>query len=315
VGYVSAQRRAGPTLVVNGGDALFAETTLPVAQREDALARAELIAYANQRMAIDVFVPGQRDLAAGLAHFEALAQRHELPVVAANLVRADGSRPFGGHVVRSINGVRILVVGLVDPAGWSRVDGLRAGPPAEAAAEELRRYARPDDLVVIAARLSLEAAAELAARLPLAAAVLAADPRSFTFLPREVRRSGGQAGGGVPTPVAAAGHSGQHLIRFEIFARPGDVRLHGGAALEDAREERAQAAARLARDPSDRLGRKLLRSARRRLEPFADQTHYLFHFDELGSQHAEDPDVAARRAHLGSKPQGQPPEPPVSRPR
>jgi len=212
-------RAGGPTLVIEGGNALF-EPETPLADPQHAQDVADGIAAAAARMPVDVWVPGRGDLALGLDFYRALMQRHGIPVVAANLHRRDGSLPFASHVVRELGGVRIVVVGLVG-RGWPAASGLVQRDPAAAALDLARRAVAPGDMLVLVAQLSLDEAKQLAQRVPRANAILVADPKSFTFQPSEVVRDRRR-----PTettlPLVAAGRRGAHLLRFDLLVRPGD---------------------------------------------------------------------------------------------
>lgn len=211
-------RATGPTLVIEGGNALF-EPELPLLNPDRARAVADGIAAAAARMAVDVWVPGRGDLALGLDFFSALMRRHAIPVVAANLHHRDGSLPFASHVVREIGGTRIVVVGLVN-RDWP-TGGLVARDPVAAAQALARSVVGTDDMLVLVAQLGLDQAKRLAQQVPRANAVLVADPKSFTFQPSEVvrdrRRSAETA-----VPMVAGGRRGAYLLRFDLLAQAGD---------------------------------------------------------------------------------------------
>lgn len=110
-------------------------------------------------------VPGTGDLGLGVDALGALAEKYELPYVAANLsVKADGSRPFPGFAIESLNGMTIAIIGVVTQDeiralpvpvrdDWVLEDEARA---LERAIEEVVRTLgrRPDVTVLLADGLS-----------------------------------------------------------------------------------------------------------------------------------------------------------------
>ncbi|MBN2362016.1 MAG: hypothetical protein JXR83_21370 [Deltaproteobacteria bacterium] len=171
-------------------------------------------------MQVDAWVPGPNDLALGLDFFVAQMQRNAIPIVAANLERRDGSMPFRSHLVRELNGRRIVVVGLVTQR-WPETSGLVARDAVSAARRVVSSAVGSGDMLLVVAQVGLDEARRLAQRIPRASAVLVADPKSFTFLPSEVVLDRRRPRDSV-LPLVAAGRHGAHLVRFDVLAQTGD---------------------------------------------------------------------------------------------
>ncbi|MEM6733887.1 MAG: hypothetical protein AAF658_20160, partial [Myxococcota bacterium] len=106
-------------------------------------------------------VPGDGDLSLGRDELLELAEKHELPYVAANLRFANetnGERPFPSYVLREVEGLSVAIVGIVPPSALSRLPlPIRAqwtveeqGPAVGAALTRVREeLGRRPDLTVL----------------------------------------------------------------------------------------------------------------------------------------------------------------------
>lgn len=286
-------------LVINGGDAFYDRAPATRPERALALERARLVARAYRRLALDAFVPGDQDLALGLSSFTRLARAQEIPVVAANLRDRRGHRPFPGFLRKEIGGLRILIIGLVDPDSWPVDGALRAQDPLTAAQQIIESVARPGDLVVLATHLPLDAAADLAQVVPRAAVVTAAEQQSLSFYPREVPRAAGEEPR-LTTPVFSAGNSGQHLARLLLSAFPAATHLAGGQQYDEAHADCQQLELKLARGHGGEV-RDALGACRAQLARLDHLSSYLYELVDLDARFAEDVETAAWRKELREK--------------
>jgi 2',3'-cyclic-nucleotide 2'-phosphodiesterase (5'-nucleotidase family) len=105
------QRKSGTTFVVDAGDLMWKSKSLPktrlAQQRQKALLQLDIYADGG----IDAMVPGEADLALGLAWVAKQAQQRALPYVAANLTCAGWDIPPGRVVER--DGFKVAFVGVV----------------------------------------------------------------------------------------------------------------------------------------------------------------------------------------------------------
>ncbi len=129
--------------------------------------RADACASVARAVAPDVIVPGPFDLALGHDAFDAWRQKAGHPVVAAaNLAAAPpkggakdarGAKDFDAVVERDVDGVRVAVIGLVNPAALERAPpelraSWRVDDPIAAAYDVVGKemlLPRPPDLVVV----------------------------------------------------------------------------------------------------------------------------------------------------------------------
>ncbi len=146
----------GGLLVVDAGDLLFHRAPLPPEEVEGAKLRAERVSAELRETGVDALVPGERDLALGLADYERRVAG--LPVLAANLSEAEGGRtPFPGSRVVTVGGVRVGLVGVVGAGPFEGVERIAVSPPeaaARGAVEAVRREGA--QLVVLVAHLAAE---------------------------------------------------------------------------------------------------------------------------------------------------------------
>ena len=156
-------------MVLDGGDALFSDTTLTHRPDAELLRdRARLIARSTVHAGLDAANVGRRDLAAGLEFATGLGAEPGVPWVSANLMRSDGSFPFPRWRTLERGGVRVLVTGAVIPDPQDPQLGLAPLPPEAALREVLQQAAAdgPVDLVVVLSTLGLPAERRLARAVP-----------------------------------------------------------------------------------------------------------------------------------------------------
>jgi len=115
--YLEAQREAGrPLLILDSGDSLFTEQHIPAEMEPQARAKASAIARAFVTCGTDAMTFGDLDLRQGGNFLKSLVEKHDLPMVAANVkVRKTGDPLFEPYRIIDRDGVKIAVIGLVAP--------------------------------------------------------------------------------------------------------------------------------------------------------------------------------------------------------
>ncbi len=135
------------------------------------LARADLIATIYENMKVAGIAVGAMDLALGTDPLKALARKHKLPLLSANLQTTAGRRIFPAHRVVTVAGVRFGLFGLtgthriyknlVDPAKYKLAD-----PIATAKAEVKALKAMGAKVVIALAAIGDAEARKLADAVP-----------------------------------------------------------------------------------------------------------------------------------------------------
>lgn len=123
-------------VVVDGGDLFMPPRrgagALTERERKQRLVKAEVIAERYAAAGLDAMALGAADWTLGTDAVRELVARHELPVLAANLV-CSGARPYPGAVAVEAGGRRVGIVGVTH----GDVEGCTVEPPGPAAAAAL----------------------------------------------------------------------------------------------------------------------------------------------------------------------------------
>ncbi|MBI5498134.1 MAG: hypothetical protein HY904_24240 [Deltaproteobacteria bacterium] len=307
------ERRRGPTLALDVGDAFLKGLPIPAPVRQQYGDKAEVVARSYGRF-LDAFVPGDLDAGDNARWMRDVVARNALPAIAANLVDKEGKPAFPPHAVREVAGLRVLLVGATDPALWPAGLSLNATPAVPALREALAR-AQAHDLAILLAHTTVDTAAAWAAEAGGFSLVVTGHGGHLMFAPRRVVLNGEPAA----SVVLSGGKGGKYLARATVHVRAGERTLLGG---EDYQRTRVGA---------ENLRRKLqsgedarLRAELQALEAqiTADQARSRLDFEPVAMELSlpEDPVVAAevaayqrRNAERESQlldqmtPQGEPP--------
>lgn len=236
-GAVKAERAASPggALLVNVGDTLHGSAVAEWTQG------AAVVPVVNA-LGIDVFVPGNWDFAYGPRVLRARMGELDHPVTAVNLAdAATGRRLFAPSVVKTVNGVRVGVVGvtsvIVDKSmapDFSK--GLRF-TFKEGVQEEVDRLRREGvEVVLLATELGLAQEVRLAREIKNVDLILGGHTHERTEKP--VLEGG--------TPVVESGSEGSFLTKLVFRVRDGKVAGYEHSLLE-VTPERYEADAEVAR--------------------------------------------------------------------
>lgn len=160
--YVDTLKKA-PRFFGDAGDTFFSVSTLLPSRRDGELAHAHLIARAYKLMGVDVLTPGERDFAEGIETLRALEAESGTRFVSVNLTDREGKTLFPPSVVVEKGGVKIGVLGAVDPAAFSAEAPVKAGAVQPALDEEVAKLrANGAQVVVLLSHLGLNADRTLA---------------------------------------------------------------------------------------------------------------------------------------------------------
>lgn len=212
---------AGRTMLVNVGDTIHGSGVAEFTQG------AAIIPIVNA-LGIDVFVPGNWEFAYGPAVFRKRMAELNHPVAAINLFdEKTGRRMYAPSVVKTVNGVRVAVVGItsliVDKSmapDYSR--GLRFTFKEDVQKEVDRLRADGVEIVLLATELGLAQETQLARSIRNVDFILGGHTHERTRTPIT---DGG-------TPVIEAGSEGSFLARLKFIVKDGRVAKYEHELLE-----------------------------------------------------------------------------------
>lgn len=283
-------KAAAPTLAVEGGDSFFKEATIPVELKAQWRDKAGIIAAAYGQF-LDVYVPGELDLADGADAFLSLVKTHKVPVIAANLVGADGKALFPPSTVKTVGSVRVLVVGAVDPVLFPR-DGAVRATDALAALQSALKDAPEHDVAALIVHADADSAAELAKKLPRFSLVMTSHSGTLFFQPKVIPYAKGS-----PVEEAltfASSKGGKYVARLKVAYMKGEPTIIGGEARAKLKFDVENAERKAQNAPNDPNAKTDLEKARAALA--AQDAHSHADFDAAGLEAAmrEDKAIAER---------------------
>ena len=222
------ERAAAPegSLLVNVGDTLHGSAVADWTQG------AAIVPVVNA-LGIDVFVPGNWDYAYGAEVFRKRMSELNHPVAAINLYdETTGKRLFTPSVVKTVNGVKVAVVGITSVIVQSSMapaysKGLRFGFKEDVQQEVNRLRAAGAQVVLLATELGLAQEIRLAREIRGVDFILGGHTHERTTAPI---RDGG-------TPVIQAGSEGSFLARVKFRLANGRVVGHEHQLLEVSPEQ------------------------------------------------------------------------------
>ncbi len=224
-GLIEAERASGaPTLLVDAGDA-WHDFRRPVAAVWGADA---MIDWMNE-VGYDAMALGNHDLYWGFDRLAELSDRAQFPLLGANLSPAVGyDAPFAPSIVRRVDGIRVLLIGVTTPQWLPYPDypWLRYLDPAVAITAEIEAATasgdRPD-LIVAIGHLPIADAVEIVGVAP-------AIDLFITGHSHEVTRESIRVGDSV---VVQTGAFGERLGRLVLeWDESGEVHVVSGGLLD-----------------------------------------------------------------------------------
>lgn len=156
------KKKGSSILHLDGGDLLFPTLDVPEELKGQWGLRAGVIGEAYRKMGLDATTVGESDLAFGKDWYEEFV-KGRFNVVTSNIIDAKtGKTWFEPYLVKKINGIRIGILGLINPtlfpSGDSRFDGLKVTPYIDAAKDvvNILRKKEKVDLVIALTHLGVE---------------------------------------------------------------------------------------------------------------------------------------------------------------
>lgn len=191
-------------LPIDAGNSLFAEFYKSGPEDQ---AKADLIAQAMAGMGVQVIGVGMRDLSAGPEFIAALAKKHKLQPLSANLAR-DGKLIFKASTILNVGGVKVGVIGASPPNPF-KFPGVVGLPLQDTVIPEAKRLRPLVDVVVVLAPVMYPDAMQIASQAEGAVDLVLQN------------HEGRGAGPGVPVAVADnflihTGERGRQIARLEL---------------------------------------------------------------------------------------------------
>ena len=154
---MAAQRRTGPVLLLDAGNALF---KFPGLDDAPSRARARFVLTTMGQLQTAAMAVGARDLNAGPAWLQETAKAAKVQLLSANLEDTDRKRVLPGSSVVEAGGLRVGLLGLTAPGRHGVLVATPLLPAVRAEVTALR--ARKVDAVVVLAAVPYADALELA---------------------------------------------------------------------------------------------------------------------------------------------------------
>jgi len=99
--------------VVDSGDLLNEDEEIPESVQKSAELKADLVAEVYSQLGIDAANVGELDLVLGVKFLKELEKKHNFPFVSANLVDANNALVFRRYVVKTVNGHKVGIFGVI----------------------------------------------------------------------------------------------------------------------------------------------------------------------------------------------------------
>jgi hypothetical protein len=104
-------------VLVDSGDLFNEDEELPDSVVQAAKLKAELIAEVFTSMGIDAVSIGELDLVLGINYLKELQKKYNFPFVCANLVDKKNTPIFKRYVIKTVNGKKVGIFGVIGDAG------------------------------------------------------------------------------------------------------------------------------------------------------------------------------------------------------
>ena len=150
-------------LVLDAGDTFHGQTI-------STLVKGESIAKVMNIIKYDVMVPGNHDFNYGQERLLELDKLTDFPIIAANILKADGTTLFSPYVIKEFNGVKVGIFGLSTPettykTNPSNVKGLTFEDPTVAAEKMVKELEEKADIIIALSHLGLDEASTYTSKL------------------------------------------------------------------------------------------------------------------------------------------------------
>ncbi|MGC8959184.1 MAG: hypothetical protein ACP5OO_05285 [Chloroflexia bacterium] len=160
------QQAAGPVLVLDSGNSLFALKATPTSDPS----RGALPVAAMNAMQYDALALGEYELATDLATLQQRFQEATFALLSANVTPAGALPKVQPYILRSLEGHSVAIIGLTNPAAAKRAQALGLNLTIEDAAAALQRtlaeIGGQAEVVIVLSNLDLPTNEALARQVP-----------------------------------------------------------------------------------------------------------------------------------------------------
>lgn len=141
-------------LVLDAGDTFHGQTISTLVKGESVVEVMNTIQY-------DAMVPGNHDFNYGQGRLLELVQMTKFPIIAANIIKADGATLLDPYVIKEFNGIKVGIFGLSTPettykTNPNNVKGLNFEDPVAAAGRMVQELNGKADIIIALAHLGLD---------------------------------------------------------------------------------------------------------------------------------------------------------------
>ena len=141
-------------LVLDAGDTFHGQTI-------STLVKGESIVKVMNTIKYDAMVPGNHDFNYGQERLVELSQMTDFPIIAANILKADGSTLLPSYIIKEMKGVKVGIFGLATPettykTNPNNVTGLTFEDPTVAAEKMVRELEGKADIIIALSHLGLD---------------------------------------------------------------------------------------------------------------------------------------------------------------
>lgn len=148
-------REANPkALLLDAGDTVHG---LPIAT----MVKGESIIEIMNLMGYDAMTPGNHDFNYGQERLVELDEIAQFPILAANVVKEDGTSLLQSYIIKEVDGLKVAIFGLATPETLFKshpkgVEGLTFQDPVEAAAAMVEELKDKADIIIALAHLGMD---------------------------------------------------------------------------------------------------------------------------------------------------------------
>ncbi|HRU41222.1 MAG TPA: 5'-nucleotidase C-terminal domain-containing protein, partial [Candidatus Diapherotrites archaeon] len=175
-------------LVLDAGDTFHGQTI-------STIVKGESVAEVMNIMKYDAMVPGNHDFNYGQERLLELSKITNFPIIAANIIKADGSAFLSPYIIKELKGVKVGIFGLATPettykTNPNNVKGLTFEDPTAAAGRMVKELEGKADIIIALAHLGLDESSEYTSKLvaeKVAGIDLIIDGHSHTVLPEGLK--------------------------------------------------------------------------------------------------------------------------------
>lgn len=165
--FLSKNRELGSaSLFVDAGDTFFSASQVSKFRQDQEKYRSELIADAYQKMNLDFFSPGPRDLAFGWDTLSKLALRSGAVTVSTNISPKKRPEWLKTSVLTKVAGYQVAILGLGRGEDYTNESDLKAEPWEKALESELSQLKVKPDIIIVLSHLGMRLDRELALKMP-----------------------------------------------------------------------------------------------------------------------------------------------------